>query len=446
MYSSIYDIENYLQGLIPKATLPQYPGEKGIARTKEFLHLLGSPQNTLKVVHIAGTSGKGSTSFTISNLLVSQGFKVGLHLSPHLLDIRERTEINNILIAEKKYCEYFNAIVPSIEKMRESVFWPITYFEALVGFTYYVFAREKVDYAIMEVGLGGEFDGTNCVERKDKLAVLSKVGFDHMNVLGTTLRKIAHQKAAICQMGGDMITIYQPSSAYDEIQKIVHQKKAHLFTVERSSITHIKLSPKHTSFSFAWGSRVLKNYTLGLIGDHQAQNAALAIATLCYLSKRDKFNINQEIAISMLKTLRFKGRFDILSQNNNHIILDGAHNVQKMRALLKTVRKLYPNKKFTFVLAFKRGKEYQKMVELIIPFAERMVITHIFSDNQDLHHFSVPPNNIIEEIKRLGFSRVVVKNNIADIIKMMQQESSSFVVSGSLYLLGDIYKLLKKAV
>jgi len=442
MFSSIKDIEDYLQELVPKTTQLQFTGEKGILRTREFLKLLGSPQNTLKVIHVAGTSGKGSTSFMISHLLASQGFTVGLHLSPHLLDIRERTEINNTLIEEKKYVRYFEEIYPAIEKMKNSSLGAITYFEALIGFTFYVFAQEKVDYAVVETGLGGEFDGTNVVDRADKLSVITKIGFDHMNVLGTTLNKIAHQKAMICAKGGDLITIEQSPSAYNEIIKVVRQKNAHLFTVEKNSVKNVTLSQKNTTFSFNWNSIVFKNCTLGLLGDHQVQNASLALATLCHLSKRDGFTLKMDIITPTLKNLRFKGRFDILSNKNNQIILDGAHNVQKMRALLKTIKKLFPDKKFTFVLAFKKGKEYKKMIQMIIPYAEKIIITHIFSDSQDLRHLSVLPEKVLEEIAALGFLNVEVKKNIEDIVKTIQQNNSSSVVSGSLYLLGDIYKAL----
>ncbi|MCX6717050.1 MAG: hypothetical protein NTU76_00020, partial [Candidatus Taylorbacteria bacterium] len=127
----------------------------------------------------------------------------------------------------------------------------------------------------------------------------------------------------------------------------------------------------------------------------------------------------------------------------SQIILDWAHNVQKMKALLKTIEKLYSRKKFIFILAFKKGKEYKKMIQFIIPFAEKIIITHIFSTNQDLPHFSVSPEIIITDIKKFGFSSVEVKNNIKDIVQTMNKGSASYVVSGSLYLLGDIYKALK---
>ena len=436
MFSSIHHIEDYLQELVPKSSQMRYPAEKGIARTKEFLKLLGSPQNFLKVIHVAGTSGKGSTSFMISKLLVSQGFTVGLHLSPHLIDIRERAEINNKLIEIQRYCSYFAAIVPAIEKMKQSPYGPLTYFEACVGFAYYVFAQEKVQYAVMETGLGGEFDATNIIDRRDKLAVITKIGFDHMKILGSTLREIAHQKAMICTLGGDLITFNQYPSAYQEIKKVVAQKKAHLITIQSSSVTSIKLSQEYSSFSFTNEFFSSQTITIGLLGAHQVQNASLALFTVSRLSKRDGFQINRDSVLSTLKKLRFKGRFDIIRKKQGLIILDGAHNVQKMKALLKTVRTLFPDKKFTFVLAFKKGKEYKKMIQLIIPFAEKMMIT-------DLTYQSTSPEKILRELNSWGFVKGEVCRSIKKITHTIQNNNSDVVVSGSLYLLGDIYKTLE---
>jgi len=443
MFSSIRQIEDYLQTLIPDSSQLRFPGEEGIKRTKEFLKLLDSPQNKLKIIHIAGTSGKGSTSFMISNLLAAHGFTVGLSLSPHLLDMRERFEINNHLISPQKFINYFEEIAPSIEKMISSQYGKITYFEALVGMTYYTFFKEKVDYAVVETGLGGEFDGTNTVDRTDKLAVLSRIGFDHMKILGTTLPEITHQKAMICAMRGDLITINQYPSVYEEIKKVVDKKKGHLLIVKKNATKNITLTQENTTLSFKWNSMAFKNITLGLLGGHQVQNASLALAALGHLSKRDKFTLKIDTVVSTLRTLRFKGRFDIISRKNGQIILDGAHNVPKMKAFLKALKKIYPDKKFTFIIAFKKGKEYKKMLQLIIPYAIKIVVTHIFSESQDLQHFSVSAKAIVDEVSRLGFTQVTTVSNIKDIVRMIRMDASSFVITGSLYLLGDIYTELE---
>lgn len=444
MFSSIQDIEHYLLKLIPDSSKLRFPGNDGIIRTKEFLRLLGSPQNKLKVIHVAGTSGKGSTSFMVSNMLATHGFKVGLSLSPHLLDIRERLEINNSLISLNKCITYFNAIKPAIEQMEATQYGKITYFEAMVGMTYYVFSQEKVDYAVIETGLGGQFDGTNVIDREDKLSVLSKVGFDHMKILGNSLSEIAHQKALICSKKGDLISIYQYPSVVKEIKKVIDQKKGNLYMVEKNSTSNIKLSQENTTFTFMWNSFRFKNLTLGLLGAHQVQNASLALATVCHLSKREGFPIDQDRIMLMLRTIRFKGRFDIIKRKGNKVILDGAHNVPKMKALLKTLKSLFPETQFTFIIAFKKGKEYKKMIELIIPYAKKILITHIFSESQDLQHFSVEPSDILNLIIQSGFSSVSIVNNMKDIIKLMDEKDTTYVVSGSLYLLGDIYTALEK--
>lgn len=442
MFHTIKDIENYLEKYIYSTKLSLSPGDASIVRTKELLRLLGSPQNKLKVIHVAGTSGKGSTSFMISSFLVSQGFKVGLHLSPHLLDIRERTEINNKLIEESKYITYFEEIIPFVEKMRDSSFGKLTYFELMVVFVFYVFAKEKVDYAVVEVGMGGEFDGTNVVDRSDKLAVISKIGFDHIKALGNTLTKIAHHKGMICPKEGEMISIYQTSSVETEFKKIARQKHAKLSFVQRSSIKSIIVKEGKTQFTFKWNGTTYKKLYIGLLGFHQAQNAALALATFFHLASRDKFVIDNQKIRDVAKNLRFKGRMDSILQNNRTILLDGAHNVQKMRALLKTVKKIYPNKKFTFVIAFKHGKEYLKMVRLMVPFAQKFIVTTIFSDNPDFGYLSTQTAEIQSVLKQIEFHNVLAAKTKNEMLQLINKNEGDIIATGSLYLISDLYSLL----
>ncbi len=442
MFHRIKDIENYLEKYIYNNKLSLSPGDASIVRTKELLRLLGSPQNKLKVIHVAGTSGKGSTSFMISSFLVSQGFKVGLHLSPHLLDIRERTEINNELIEEGKYIAYFEEILPFVEKMRDSSFGKLSYFELMVAFAFFVFVKEKVDYAVVEVGMGGEFDGTNVVDRSDKLAVISKIGFDHVKALGNTLSKIAHHKGMICPEKGEMVSIYQTSSVETELKKIAQQKHAKLSFVQKTFIKNIVVKEGKTQFTFKWKSKTYKKLYIGLLGFHQAQNAALALATFFHIASRDQFTINFQRVRAISENLRFKGRMDSISQNNRMILLDGAHNVQKMGALLKTVKKIYPNKKFTFVIAFKHGKEYLKMVRLMIPFAQKFIVTTIFSDNPDFGYLSTQTEEIHHALKHIGFYNVLSARTKGEVLQLINKDKGDIIATGSLYLISDLYSLL----
>lgn len=443
MFQSLADIELYLQKYIPNAALVRFPGEEGIIRTKEFLKLLGSPQNTIPCIHVAGTSGKGSTSFMISSFLHALGFTVGLHLSPHLLDIRERSMINNTLLDEKKYIRYFEEIVPAIEKMRSSTYGAITYFEVMVGFIYYVFAKEKVDYIVVEVGLGGLYDGTNVIERQDKLSIITKIGFDHVKVLGNTLTAITHQKAGICMTNGDIIAIHQFKTAEKEIKNIVREKNAHLHMIKRTDIRRVVLKDGKTYFDLKWNDEVYANITIGLFGRHQAENAALALGALFHLGERDGFEVDMGKIRECASILRFKGRMDMLTYNGQRIILDGAHNEQKMKAFIKAVGQISPHKKYTFLIAFKKGKDYIKMVKLLTPFAEKIGITTIFSTNPDFSHFSTDPQLIEQRLRKEGFRNSVIVNGVEGMRSFINKSKTDVIITGSLYLLGDVYTLLK---
>lgn len=416
MFSSIKDIEKYLSSFIPSKQLQRFPGEEGLVREKEFLRLLGSPQNKLKVIHVAGTSGKGSTSFMISSLLIAHGFTVGLHLSPHLLDIRERTEINNSLIDEKKYVSYFNQIIPMIEEMKKSQFGTITYFELMVGFVYYVFEREKVDYAVVEVGLGGKYDGTNVIDRSDKLSVVTRIGFDHTKILGNTLSQIAYQKAMICVQNGELITIPQAQTAKKMIEKVVSDQNGRLHIAK------------------------IQNIEVGLRGKYQKENASLAIAAVSHLAKRDRFSFH--VPRPLFKKLRFKGRFDVIHKNDRAIILDGAHNPQKMKAFIQAVKKEYPNKKFTFVIAFKHGKEYAKMLSYIVSLADKIIVTTIFSDNPDFGYLSTSAEDIKNALKKIHFTNIQIAKDKQELKRIIEEEKGDLIVTGSLYLVGDMYQLV----
>jgi len=291
--------ENYLNQYIGKGFKYIFQGEAGLERVKKFYKLLGNPQEKIKIIHVAGTSGKSSTCYLISSLLASQGFKVALTLSPHLVDVCERVQINNKKISKKEFVFYLNKIIPFING-------PLSYFEIMVGLAFYVFADKKVDYAVIETGLGGLYDSTNVISRSDKLSVITKIGLDHTNVLGKTIDKIAFQKAMIINKNSQAISIYQNPKVEKIIREVVEKKQAKIIFANKN------------------------NYKLNLIGDYQKENASLALAAVSYLSQRDGFKLNNEKIKKIFDTANFPGRFDVKKIENKTIIFDGAHNPQKM--------------------------------------------------------------------------------------------------------------------
>ncbi len=419
---TFHQAEEFLSLHIPRNSEQTFPGELGLTRAKYFLHLLGDPQEKIKVVHVAGTSGKGSTCYLINRLLLSQGFKVGLHQSPHLTDVRERYQINSQIISENEFINYLNRILPIIKMVGKTFHGKLTYFEILIGLAFLIFSEKKVDYAIMETGLGGRYDGTNVVMRKDKLSVLTKIGLDHTNILGKTIEKIALQKAMIINKNSHAISISQDLKAEKVIKKVAKEKQANILFIDINN----------------------NNYKLNLVGDYQKENASLALAAVNYLGKRDKFILDKKIVNNVFETADFPGRFDIKKINNRIVIFDGAHNPQKMHAFTGSLIKKYPDKQFNFLVAFKKGKDYQDMLPMIIPWAKMIVLTSFYTEDQDMINASEEVKVISKYLEKIKFNKFKINLSLKKAWKDILVEKGSVVVVGSLYLVGEIFKLIKK--
>lgn len=435
--------QKYIYDFIPHEKA-QFPGELGLKRAKYFLKLLGNPQEKIKVIHVAGTSGKGSTAYLTSLLLNSLDFKVGLHISPHLNDLRERVQINNKLISQEKFVEYLNQIAPKIARMNTSSFGKLTYFEIMTGLAFYVFYKENVNYAVMETGMGGWFDATNVVKHPEKLAIITRIGLDHTSVLGHTLADIAIQKAKIIQPGNPVITIQQKPHVQVVIEKIAKRQKSKLSIVKpENNFSKVEVDLHQTSFNYQFQKLMLNNLKLNMIGYHQAENCSLALTALTILSQKDKFCLNEnKIRLALLKA-NFPGRLEIIKRGYKSIIIDGAHNPQKMASLVKTLKTLFPGRKFNWLLAFKRGKDYQHMLKQIMPLAKYIFITRFFVSNQDLLSLSEKPENISLRLAKLGFNKYRIINNSKETLQTAYQKSDKyFIISGSLYLIAELYGLI----
>lgn len=327
------EAENYIKSFVPRESAQLYEAEEGIERTWYFLRMLGSPQNKLKIIHVAGTSGKGSTCYLISSMLRKLGFRVGSCLSPHVMDIRERLQINNELIIKQEFSDYVDEIKSAVNKCLGK-YGKLTYFELLIGLTYYVFFKEKVDYAIVETGMGGKYDGTNVVEREDKLCVITKIGLDHTNILGKSIGKIASEKAGIIHGGNTVMTIKQNEKAMDVIEKKCKDNFSRLIVIGDGNIKRVEINKRCTIFDFYLGNLVMKDIKLGLIGRYQAENCGLALTAVHYLSRRDNFKFKERRIRKALKKSYFVGRFDI----RRGVIFDGAHNPEKIGRFIESLK------------------------------------------------------------------------------------------------------------
>ena len=431
------EAQKYLYGFIPKDVQALFVGGRGLNRTKYLLRLLDNPQEKIKVIHIAGTSGKGSTAYLLSLQLTSVGQRTGLFLSPHIKDIRERIQINNSLLTKTQFVKYLNEIVPYIEKMDGTPHGKPTYFEILTSLAFYIYGQEKVNYAVIETGLGGLYDATNVVSG-NKICIITKLGMDHKEILGETISEIAEQKAGIITPHAIVISPEQDTSAAQVLEKTAKTKDAQLFIVKNNTnIKNIKEKQDQTIFDFQFLKYKLENISIGLIGRYQAENCSLAFAALILLCQRDGLILDEDSTRKALKVAHFFGRMTKQQINNKNIILDGAHNEQKMEVFIEAIKNIYPSGTFNFLIAFVNTKEFKPMLELITPIAKSITITSFSLETQDLFRKSIEPEEVAKELLRLGFSgaRIIPDPNEAMRQLLLSPDKADVIITGSFYLI-----------
>ena len=438
--------EKFLYSRIPSRSA-LFCGDIGLRRTKYLLKLLKNPQNKLKVIHIAGTSGKGSTAHFCESLLRAHGVKTGLHISPHMSDIRERLQINGKLPSKKMVLKYFNEILPAIESMGKTAFGMPTYFEILVALAFYMFEKENVDYAVMETGLGGLLDATNIVTNRNKISVITKIGFDHTAILGKKLGEIAFQKAAIIQKGNIVISGAQHKNASTVIERMAEEKNADLsYALENVSY---KDKTSHNIqgniFDFQFENLKLKNIHLFAQGKYQQENCALALACLAKISQRDGFGISETNLRKVLSQTKLKNRLEIIKLSGKTLIFDGAHNPQKMAALVDSLKKIYPNKKLEFLVACKKEKAFRKMLSKITPLAGKIYLTTFGNNKQDNPNYGKDPLELHRFLLETGFKKCeIITINKDSVTKIIKDAEEILIITGSFYLIAEIRKLFEK--
>ena len=427
-------------------------------RVLSFFQKLGNPQNNFKVIHLAGTSGKGSTSNFISHILKSQGFKVGMSISPYLESFNERIQVNNQMISDTKFLEYFNEIFEILMNVEAEINEKLSTYEILTGLTFWAFEREKVDYAVTEVGLGGRLDATN-VSNENKICVLNSIGLDHVEILGETLELIAYEKAGIIQKGNLAVALSQSQCVNQ-----VFQDKADLESVDLEFIfANFDFEQPKLKFdsgtqkpylTFDYNDSELDKHTFELsqIGDYQAANCALALRAVEIAADRDSWKVDWNKVTSELKTTTFNGRFQFYDlPNQNLLILDGAHNPQKMQGFTTSVTKYFPNKKFNWVIGFKNTKDISQILDFVLinqSNINKIIITEFDVNIQKLAE-QVIVSKLTSEIALCldskGFSNYEVEPNLDSIIQTIKNSRDDYILTGSLYLVGNSLNILNSA-
>jgi len=340
----------------------------GLERTNELLDCLGNPHQQLQIIHVAGTNGKGSVCLFISSILQKAGYNVGVYLSPHLQRFSERIAVNNDEISEHDLTMLVEKIRPLVDGMIKKENTP-TFFEITTAIAFEYFKEKKIDYAVIEVGLGGRFDATNVV--MPLVSVITNISLEHTDILGKDIRSIATEKAGIIKDHAPVITA-ATNDALNTITTIAQEKNAPLRTIEKNSWKRTS-HDLHTQHFTIQGS--LKDYRVktSLLGQHQGENIALALATIEQLQMNGVYVSDNDI-VEGITTATNPGRMEIISEHPL-ILLDGAHNPGGMRMLVKTLKEDFTYDNLILVLGILKDKDLEEMLRIILPSADHIILT-----------------------------------------------------------------------
>ena len=348
----------------------QYGSKLGLETITELLSRLGNPQEKLKLIHVAGTNGKGSTTAFIASILVTAGYRVGRYISPAVFSYRERIQISSNMIpteyiSRQGVCDSISRIKKVCEEMiAEGLAHPTT-FEIETAMAMLYFSKEQVDFAVIEVGLGGRLDATNVI-KKPVCSVITSISMDHMQYLGTTLAQIAGEKAGIIKAGVPIVTCNQKEEVLEVLVRISNERKAPFTLADPNAAIPLSFSPEGTIFRY-----LEEEYQINLLGSHQIGNAVLAIQTVGVLKKLG-YNISEESVKNGLSQAVWSGRLEIIGRSP-YFILDGAHNEDAAMRLADAIRLYFTGRKIIFIMGIFADKDYHKVIELTAPLADQII-------------------------------------------------------------------------
>jgi dihydrofolate synthase / folylpolyglutamate synthase len=406
-------------------------------RIKKVLAKMGNPQDKLRVIHVAGTNGKGSTSNFIKNILNKSGFYVGLYTSPHVNEINERIMINNKNISDEKLNYYINYVKQKMEQAKTR----LTYFEFLTLAAIKYFYDSKTDYAVFECGLGGRLDATN-VFKKPLVDVITNISLEHTDYLGNTLKNILNEKMGILRRNVPIVS----GVSENKLQKLLKQKAKELNSPLYIKDQNFKVKEKGLKFDFYDMNKKILDLDVPFSSIYQINNASLAIQTVLLVEKKEKIKISEECIRQGLKEKLLNSRFESIYSKKYKInlIFDTAHNYHAFNALIKNLK--FIDKKYNrkiLVIGVLKDKNYKKILKIILPYFDFIYVTEPKSERK------LDANILLEEINKYGSRdalQCVSTDTNYDVI--MQDISKKFnkndliVISGSFYTVSGFKKII----
>lgn len=407
-----------------------FGSKPGLERIGALMKTLGDPQDKVKVIHVAGTNGKGSVCAMLSYVLVAQQYKTGLYISPGIDSPRQRIQLDNQWISEEAFASVAAKVKNACDTVMEQGFSHPTEFEIFTAMAYLYFCEEKVDFAVIETGMGGRLDATNVVSSPE-VCIITNIAYDHMEYLGSTIEAIAKEKAGIIKPGADVI-LYDMTypEASKTIIEIAKAKGCRVYTPTQSDISPIRqaLTGQMMWYKKLPSSLNVHTFTLNLIGDHQIQNAHCVFNALEALYARGN-EIFQTPILLGLKTVTIPYRFEVYHQSP-FIILDGAHNVNGMESLVNNLKKYLPGKKPVFFFGMLADKQVEQCAALVADVASKVYTLDV--DNPRTMAKAELAELLRSKKKKLDVAELSSLDEIKTIISSGKKDAL-YVFTGSLY-------------
>ena len=400
-------------------------------RMRLLLDELGNPQTKFPSIHVGGTAGKGSTATMIAAILSSAGFKAGLHTKPHLHSVTERARINGGAIPLERFAELMSELLPAIDVMERSEFGPPSYFELLVALAFIYFAQERVDVAVVEVGIGGTLDGTNVLQPIE--SVLTNVGFDHTEVLGDTIEAIATDKAGIIKPNAPVVTAAEGAALeiFREAARRVDAPLVHVQDVAKITPLPSEL-PYGQAFKLTTPRRAY-DVRLPVMGEFQVRNAATAIVACEQVE--DLFPMSSASATSGLAAISLPGRMEFYP-SRPALLFDVAHNADKAAALAQALAHHFPERRCVFVVAISESKDAAGMIGALA----RVPGQFIFTSFSVTHREPISPYGLATIAQSHGVPARAVSDPVEalSVARRVAGPDDLVVVTGSTFLVATL--------
>lgn len=401
------------------------PDVMTLERPLRLLELMGNPHQRYPTVHLTGTKGKGSVGAMTAAILQASGYKVGLYSSPHLQDFRERFQINQQMVSQEDVAQIVYDLKPLFEAVEE-----LTWFEVTTALAFEYFARQGVDIAVIEVGLGGRLDATNVV--RPVVSIITSLSYDHTHLLGNSLASIAAEKGGIIKHGVPLVSAPQDPEALEVLERICQERQAPMTLVGREW--------PYTSYPVELtGQRIVANgveYRTPLIGQHQAINTAVVTAAIEHV-RQAGIAVPETAVHEGLASVSWPGRLEIIQQNPA-LVFDAAHNRASARCLREALQSLFGERPFMLVFGAKGDKDIVGMMDELLPYVDHLVITQAIDSRAE------GTDTLVTIARQTGYAGpITVQPVVGEAVQFALANTKSMVcVTGSLYVVGEARTVL----